>query len=347
MARPTGGRRAKRRLSNPYRKRRPTELAAGTFFLDLGGGGHRDTVFIAGSGRSGTTWLSELINHDNRFRFIFEPFHPGKVGLCEGFLSKQYLTADFGTTVASRFDANRKNSDSRFATRDSPERSDPHLDTAGKILSGRARSRWADRFNRKFIARRRLVKDIRANLLLGWMKLHFPEMPMVLILRHPCAVADSRLRLGWRDNLDEVMSQEKLVEDYLKPFEADILAAKDPFERSVFLWCIENYVPLRQLGDGGIHIVFYERLLSDPEGELAPLFAFLGEEFDATLPRSIAEESGAGRNSRRISGWTERVSEIRRRRAAEILELFGMDRIYGEDPMPRPEGITEVSGRRG
>ncbi len=299
----------------PYRRRRPEEVAFGTLFLDFGGD-CRGTVLVAGSGRSGTTWLSELINHGNRYRYIFEPFHPGKVALCEGFLRKQYLRPE----------------DDRAT----------YLDAAAKILSGNARSRWFDRFNRKALARRRLVKDIRANLLLGWMRRHFPEMPMILLLRHPCAVADSRLRLGWQDNLDEVMSQEQLVEDYLKPFEADILAAKDPFERSVFLWCVENYVPLRQLGREGLHVVFYERLLAEPEEELASLFGLLGEKGDGRLARKIR----AGSEVRRASAWRERVGEARQRRATEIMGLFGMDRIYGEDPMPRPEGIFEVSKAR-
>ena len=30
------------------------------------------TVFLAGTARSGTTWLSELINHRNDYRYIFE-----------------------------------------------------------------------------------------------------------------------------------------------------------------------------------------------------------------------------------------------------------------------------------
>ncbi|MGI8540235.1 MAG: sulfotransferase [Rubrobacteraceae bacterium] len=366
-------------MNAPYRPRRPAELLSGTLFLDLGGD-HRDTILVAGSGRSGTTWLSELINRENEYRFIFEPFHPGKVAPCEPFLRKQYLRPEDDRAI--------------------------YLEAAGKILSGKIRSRWADRFNRKLLARRRLIKDIRANLLLGWTRRHFPETPIILLLRHPCAVADSRLRLGWRDNLDEMMSQRQLVEDHLEPLEADILAAKDPFERSIFLWCIENYIPLRQPGSEKLHIVFYENLLTDPESELASIFDFLRErppEFRSADPPSIRRlapprtpgalyeddpeerlrtedapseggsripgseprsepknpadrlrtggyspggesetpDSPPGSEAWRISGWTERVDAARRKRAVEIMGLFGLDRIYGEDPMPRPEGVLE------
>ena len=110
------------------------------------------------------------------------------------------------------------------------------------------------------------------------MRANFPGMPIVLLLRHPCAVVASRLALGWKDNLIETMEQEELVEDFLLPMEAEIRAARDDFERHLFLWCIDNYVPLKQFGPGEIHLVFYENLLANPEEELRSLFGFLGED---------------------------------------------------------------------
>ncbi len=38
--------------------------------------GYEKKVFLFGDGRSGTTWVSSLINYDSYFREIFEPFHP-------------------------------------------------------------------------------------------------------------------------------------------------------------------------------------------------------------------------------------------------------------------------------
>ncbi len=37
---------------------------------------YNDVVWLIGDGRSGTTWLSDLMNHANRYRTMFEPFHP-------------------------------------------------------------------------------------------------------------------------------------------------------------------------------------------------------------------------------------------------------------------------------
>lgn len=304
-------------MKSPYQRRGSVELLAGNLYLDAGGD-HRDAVFLAGSGRSGTTWLSTMIGAANHSRFIFEPFDPRRVPICGGFLRKQYLRPD----------------DSR------PE----FLHAAERILSGSLRDRWTDRHNRKILARRRVIKDIRANLLLGWLHSHFPEMPVVLLLRHPCAVADSRLRLGWRDNLDEVMSQKDLIEDHLRPFEAGILSARNPFERSVFMWCIENFVPLKQLGQNGALIVFHESLLKDPERELERLSGFLGEVFDPA--RMMHGMPDSPTRERLIYGWTERIDGAHTERAAGILRLFGLDRLYGEGPLPRPDGLRGLASFR-
>ncbi|HEU4848388.1 MAG TPA: hypothetical protein VFT03_09325 [Rubrobacteraceae bacterium] len=238
----------------------------GGLHVDLGD--HRSSVFLAGSGRSGTTWVSGLINHRNAYRFVFEPFRQDKVGICENFGRKQYLR--------------------------SGDRREEYLGPARTILTGGLRSLWTDRFNEKLVARRRLIKDIRANLLLGWMRANFPGMPIVLLLRHPCAVVASQLALGWRDVLSETMEQEELVEDFL----------------------------------------------TRPEHELQRLFSFLGEDFDERVYPLLDRPSPLSREGEAASvdAWQRSVTGRQLERAVEILGLFGLDRVYGEAPMPDPSG---------
>jgi hypothetical protein len=288
----------------------------GGFYVDLGHD-HRDSVFLAGSGRGGTTWVSEIINYRGEYRYVFEPFHPGEVHICKNFRSKQYLRPE--------------------------DRREEYLGPARRVLTGGLRSRWTDRFHRKFIARGRLIKDIRANLLLGWMRANFAGMPIILLLRHPCAVVASRLALGWKDNLAETMGQDELVEDFLRPVELEIRGARDAFERHLFLWCIENYVPLRQFAPGEIHLAFYENFLADPDDEIRRLFAFLGRDFDERVYRTVKRPSplsrrGAAPGAPPVNAWRRHVTDAQLERAIEILGLFGLQRLYGEGAMPDPTG---------
>lgn len=294
----------------------------GGLYLDLGGRDHRSSVFLAGTGRSGTTWLSDVVNHRRGYRYVFEPFHPGKVGAFAHFRPRQYLRPN--------------------------DRREEFLGPARKVLTGGLRDPWTDRFHRGFLPRRRLIKDIRANLLLGWMSANFPGMPIVLLLRHPCAVVASRLALGWKDNLFETLEQRELVEDFLSPMEREVRAARDDYERHLFLWCIDNYVPLKQFEPGGIHLSFYENLLVHPKEELRRLFAFLGEDFDAHAYRNLERPSPLSRKEApykpSVGGWRRQIGGRRLERTVEILNLFGLDRLYGEGTMPDPSGAYALMG---
>ena len=288
----------------------------GPIHLDLGKD-HGDSVLVAGSGRGGTSWLAEAVSAAGGYRYVFEPFHPGKVRAALPFGYRRYLRPH--------------------------ERRLDLLEPASRILGGRVRGPWTDRFQRGFVHRRRLIKEIRANLFLGWLAQNFPGMPVVFVLRHPCAVAHSKTRLGWRSRLEEFLGQPELVEDFLAPVAERMRAARSEFERHVFAWCVENRVPLAQLRRGQAHLVFYERLCENPDQELAQLFGYLGSGGVERALRALRKPSSLSRAGSEIHsggspsrGWVREVGEAEIRRATEILALFGLDGIYGDSPEPDP-----------
>ena len=296
------------------------------FYVDLNRD-YRNSVFLAGSGRSRTTWASAIINYKNEYRCVFEPFHSSKVEICKEFGHRQYLRPE--------------------------DRRERFLCPARIILSGGLRSRWPDYLQRRFVSGRRLIKEVRANLMLGWIRVNFAEMPIVFVLRHPCAVANSRthLRRRWTPSLDDFLSQKELVEDFLEPFVGEMRSAKTDFERHVFSWCIENYVPLKQLGRGEIHLIFYENLCEDPEGEVKRLFAFLGKDFDESVLQKMKNPSLFSRPGSAVlsgeglvGGWRKHVTDAQLERAVEILGLFGLEKVYSEEPMPDPNGALTLMG---
>jgi hypothetical protein len=302
------------------------QRAYSNFYVDLNRD-YRNTVFLAGSARSGTTWASDIVNYKNEYRYVFEPFHSGKVEICKGFQHRQYLRPE--------------------------DRREEFLRPARTILSGDLRSRWPDHLQRRFVSGRRLIKEVRANLMLGWMRANFPEMSMILLLRHPCAVANSRthLRRRWKPSLDDFLSQRDLVDDFLQPFVEEMRSARTDFERHVFSWCIENYVPLKQLGRGEIHLMFYENVCEDPEREVKRLFAFLGKNVDESVLQKMKKPSLFSRpdsavlaGERLVGGWRKHVTDAQLQRAVEILGLFGLDKVYSDEAMPDPGGALSLMG---
>ena len=286
-------------------------------FIDLGN--HRHTVFLAGTGRSGTTWIQELINYNNDYRIMFEPFHSNKIHLIKHWNYRQYLKGN--------------------------DESKRYIDPAERILSGNIKHPWIDAQNHKFIAHKRLIKDIRAQLILHWISQKFPDIPIVLLLRHPCAVANSKIKLGWDSHLHEFLAQRELVNDYLEPFKNHIQKSGDIFDNHIFLWCIENYIPLTQFSENQILVAFYETICETPQSEAARIFSFLGQSLPesilekATKPSALARDwSAVVTGSDSINSWRKNISPMQIKRAVEILQIFGMDRIYNETSVPLVNG---------
>jgi hypothetical protein len=285
---------------------------------------HRKTTFLAGSGRGGTTWIAELVNHDNEYRFMFEPFFARHVPEVRSFRNRQYLR---------------------------PDDDDPaFVEPARLVVTGKLRNRWTDYFNRRIVAHKRLVKDIRANLFLKWLDRHFPGMPIVLLFRHPFAVAASRLHHEWNNDLADFLKQDRLMADHLEPFRTLIENVTDPFERHVVQWCIENYVPLRQFRRGEIHLAFYESFSAQPRDEIGRLFDFLGkpvtaEAFGRAERPSTMTWARPGTERAQTStpeGWQRYVSKERAARSLEIVKRFGLDAIYTESPLPNREAAVSL-----
>lgn len=291
------------------------DLVAKVFFLDLAGGSD-DCVFLAGGGRSGTTWVMELINAGRDHRVVFEPFASHRLRFLPGFHRQQYLR---------------------------PDEDDPHVAAVmDRIVEGRYRSWWTDQHNRTFVCRRRLIKAIRANLCLGYIRRRYPRMPMILLIRHPCAAASSMIRLGYgRYPLSVFLDQPALVEDHLAPYEDLIRSTHDEFDIRIVRWCIQHMVLLSQLAEGDVHLMFYEELCDGPHRRFEALFAHLGRSFDGAAREAVhrpsrltGDHSTILRGSPSVDAWRKSVSRDQLKRAMELLKAFGLEDVYGEGPRP-------------
>ena len=291
-------------------------------FFDTGD--YRQTVFLAGTGRSGTTWLEEIINSRNDFRVMFEPFHQKKVNLVSDWNYRQYLQCN--------------------------DRGDKFLKPITSILSGNIRNKWIDQFNQRFYSQKRLIKDIRAQLILKWIKHNFPEIPIILLLRHPCAVANSKLKLGWNSHLDDFLAQDNLMDDFLNPFKKELEDAHDLFDKHIFMWCVENYIPLKQFSEGEILVVFYENLCRDPQNEIEKIMLFIGENFSLEILQNVRKPSMLSRkdsavvsSASLVDTWRKNISDEQIEKASEILSIFGLQVIYDKSSFPLLSGQESLN----
>lgn len=278
-------------------------------------GGVETTVFLAGSHRSGTTWAAAALNFDDRYRDMYEPFNGERVEQTRLFTYGLYLRPDDPAPEFAR--------------------------VAGDVLAGRIRDETVDRRNKRFIASSRIIKETHANLWIAWLHRRFPSVRIVMIVRHPFAVAQSRRVKGWPTRLEPLLSQTALLEDHIAPFAGIIRGARGDFEQHVANWCVQHYVPFRQLRGGDVHLLFYEDLCLQPERTLQEACAFLGRPYDPSALAIAARPSFTARadspirsGAMRIDDWCDKVSQNERSAGMELLRAFALDRVYDESPAP-------------
>ncbi|MFK7788651.1 MAG: sulfotransferase [Phycisphaeraceae bacterium] len=276
------------------------------------------TVLLAGSGRSGTTWMSQIINHGNVYRDIFEPFHPQHVEQVANWPAMRYLP--------------------------SKQRNNEINAIVESLLAGRVRSRWTDAYNRKQSTKQRLVKAIRTNLMLGFIRESLPQVKLLFAMRHPCAVVHSRMKLRWETHLDQLLAQPALMEDHLEPYRDTIERferSDDTWTKHMTMWCVENVVPMRELKSGDAHLVRYEDLCTDFDREVGALFAFLGRSVPSGIEQAAQKRSAHYRHDSAIlhggdliSDWQRHVEPQQIDTMLRLLSEFDLSHLYDEKPNP-------------
>ena len=288
---------------------------ASRYIVNLGSA-DPDIIFIAGTGRSGTTWLAELLARRTRRRVIFEPFRNDRVPEWGGAQRRQYIRPD--------------------------DRASAFLEPARKILDPDFRNEWADSYNERFFTRGRIVKDIRANLMLRWLYEHLGPFPIIFLIRNPGAVATSWLRAGWTFSpADDFLCQNALVEDYLSALRNEIASARGVLERAVYTWAVETSVALSQFRPSEILVVFYEQLLLDPSVEFARIDAYLGGKLaplvgsSSERPSATATPNVAYRSQMdRLNAWQEVLTEHETDRVYGVVSQFELDQLYSREGLP-------------
>jgi hypothetical protein len=226
-----------------------------------------------------------------------------------------------------------------------------HVKRVERLLSGHPRhNRWVNHQNYTRVATRRVVKEIRAHCMLGWLQSAFPQTPMVFVVRHPVTVVASQERMGWRGHVDRFLSQPELVSDHLASIATTLEGLQTPIQKLAAHWCIENLVALRTLGATQATLVSYEDLAADPATWTPRILAAVGRvdvaadlgEAGARPSKMAHADSVVRHGGDAVADAFRRVPEATRRQVLDVVEACGLGGLYGDDPSPDAAALEEL-----
>lgn len=293
-------------------------------------GNYQDVVWLFGSGRSGTTWVSDMLNYKRGYREMIEPFRPLLIDEMKFLTLNQYVRpgADF-----------------------------PQLDEiAAEVFSGMFTHPDVDSASKRFVYHGLLIKDVFANLFACHLCQRFPNVKPALLIRNPFEVALSKHKnshWNWTTDPRDFLKQPELIQDHLQPFVELIERVGvegDAITRHIAVWCIINYVPLKQFKKDVLHVVFYEEMVANTTCEVNRFWNTLSPEIQkrtVTIPESILLKTSAvsteliSLNAIRNSFWRAKLSDSQYKAGMEILEAFGFGDLY-QDDKPNPEVLNRL-----
>jgi hypothetical protein len=300
----------------------------------------QDTIVVAGSPRSGTTWLSEIIRELSGYKLLDEP-----LSKTSSILVQHIKDLDWRPYVSEN------------------EQAEEIRKALNNALKGRAGRSHMWRFQSEtpmlrlleHISQRKLVaKIIRANRMLPWLTSQFALRAVVSIFRHPCAVVASQVQYqpGWRnagrssESVLETAFCGKVPGRIVKQFGDTLSQVESTHTFLTAVWCIDTYMALERTIHAPRVITTYEDLVRHPDEETRRIFDFLDTEVPYGVEKrlrrpsdSAAEDLKISDTEAQLSKWRDALNEAQIREIMQVVEGFGLNDIYSESLYPNTEAL--------
>ena len=255
--------------------------------------------------RAGTSWVGKMLEASGELTYINEPLNPRHPpGRSPGVLRAtvtngyQYITKDnedgwleaFHDTLRLRYHVTAELRRNR-----SPYDLARMAKYQASFLAGR------------LLRRRPLLDDPYAMLACEWLAERL-GCQVVVVVRDPAAILHSWRRLGWTNDLGNLLGQPALMDDWLEPFRGEMEAvaadAEDVVGRVSLLWRMLHLVVAEyEQRCPRVRVVRYEDLATDPASAFAGLYDHLGLDFDEQARQAVAHSTTGG-GPRRAHRWS-------------------------------------------
>lgn len=235
-----------------------------------------ENIIILGFGRSGTTWLSDIISKVTGNLILFEPFHPSVTDLSKRY-SYSTITEEEDVVVLEEYlkkVLNKKHRKMWLMRNHVPVRLENISQDFLELL-------WNECEVIGF-------KEIRANFMIKTLQ-RMLNARIIFIIRHPLAVVASIKQrtnfweFGWQDTYN-LFLQKTLYSACYKTHRIsrciDIVnnAGADIVKSTVIMWAITHAIVLPELKKLGLPLFFYEEFYRNPFSSARQLFRYLGHE---------------------------------------------------------------------
>ena len=241
-------------------------------------------IVVLSFGRSGSTWISDIISKNMGGLLLFEPLHPETCPFPEDACYSDGYAAE----VEERLYAFLRH-----------------------VLAGRERNRWLLR-NHLFTPLEAVsqayvdmvwdetrilgFKEIRANFMIDWLIAKL-NARIVYLVRHPAAVIASLRRrqnfwneLGfathWRLFLEHVVHNPRYF-SLLQPYFSLIESSQSQIEREAVMWAVTHRLASEAAKRHNLPIFYYEDFYERPFVTTRSLISFLGGDANALHPAHI------------------------------------------------------------
>lgn len=274
----------------------------------------RETILLAGSPRSGTTWVGQMVGAAPEFCLVNEPFHPKMPEVRRaGFSWRTYVDPESDWPEGEK--------------------------VCRRILRGKGVSaKLVYRNGIKLLSGKRLVvKTARVNRLLPWLVRRVDVGGLVYLVRHPCATISSQMahprfrhfQRIWEDDLLYLERKLPHLVGYAKTLRTEE-------ELRAVTWALDQHAPLTAPRANGCLLVSYEKLVLAGAAELRRVFSRLR----LGAPEKAVEQL-------RMNSWQARGDSADHARASVEERLETWRRRLTQDQVERILRVVQTIGIRG